>query len=481
MSRSRSDFQRSLFSLGMTGLALVVLPFACQADGAPEEITVATGALTSIRLAGHVATGQIGVPAVTVQLNGQSQATALTDADGNFKFDISAGSYSLFFSKSGATFNGPFNLNNLTTSTFVNATCNSGCSAPSDVIPARELVITDPLVVGDPRSDNATTGRWSFRFLMQQMSSTNDETNMTIGWMDSQLAHGGTVNNFTVDPRDTSKLNWPIQFGTLNWANCPFHLKAIVNRTDLHSTGAGELRFVYGTDASMTVIFEYKLPPTRTRQGWVSQFHGLSNLTPGSSAYNAALQAITDQVVVKGALAGGPNGGSAISQVRVNEIQINTATSPNWQLREFHLQNGGILVLSQTAQTPDDSAITSGTTNNATLASFINGNIVNLQGGFATVPSGIVGGQSSEADSWTHFSVAVDSNARHAFAGQTCSGCHFSEINGLNTGGFYHISPSGQLSPFITAVEIPRRAIFAKNQLTCQGSGCAVGAEPMVP
>jgi hypothetical protein len=147
--------------------------------------------------------------------------------------------------------------------------------------------------------------------------------------------------------------------------------------------------------------------------------------------------------------------------------------------------------LAPVAQTPDDSAGVSGNSANATLASFINGSAVDLRAGYATVPSAIVGGQSTEAGSpWTQFSTTVDASARHAFAGQTCNGCHFSEINAnlppgtpspQNVNGFYQISPSGQLSPFITTVEIPRRAIFVKTLLNCSGSGCPAGAEPMIP
>jgi hypothetical protein len=76
-------------------------------------------------------------------------------------------------------------------------------------------------------------------------------------------------------------------------------------------------------------------------------------------------------------------------------------------------------------------------------------------------------------------------------AGQTCNGCHFSEVHDpqtgapLNTGGFYQIAPindtsadgTARLAPFIKDFEIPRRTKFMQNVLTCSGSGCAAGAE----
>ena len=191
-----------------------------------------------------------------------------------------------------------------------------------------------------------------------------------------------------------------------------------------------------------------------------------------------------------------PNG-SAINQVRINEILLATAAFPSWQLREFHLQSNGGLNKFITAGTPTDAANTTGSPLNVQLANFLNNNdnAVNLMGGFITVPATVmIGGQASEPFAakrtlWSSFSVAVNPGARHAFAGSTCNGCHFSEVDRnlppgapipQNVGGFYHIAPTGGLSTLMNTVEIPRRAIFAQHILGCTVN-CATGAEAMLP
>src|SRR5215510_5184320 len=83
-----------------------------------------------------------------------------------------------------------------------------------------------------------------------------------------------------------------------------------------------------------TVIFEYGVPiqgcvPVRS---WAQPWVNLNSLVLGSAAYNAALQAITDQVVLRNKAPGKPNG-SALNQLRTNEIAL---ASP-WELRQFNL------------------------------------------------------------------------------------------------------------------------------------------------
>ena len=108
---------------------------------------------------------------------------------------------------------------------------------------------------------------------------------------------------------------------------------------------------------------------------------------------------------------------------------------------------------------------------NAVLAGYINTDAVLIHGAYTAVPLSITGGSSDSSFFWNRFSTPVDERARHDFAGQTCNGCHFSEVNNpqtgtpLNTGGFYQIAPindaspdgTARLSPFIKDFEIPRR------------------------
>jgi hypothetical protein len=373
------------------------------------------------------------------------------------------------------------------------------------VVPERELVITDPTVVGDTRASNALAGApWSFRFLMEQMTPAGGDPADFVGnWLGQFEIARRTVNGFPVDLRNTAALRalWPTTTGgKLDLARAPFRLLAIINRVDLHATSNGEVRFVYGAvDPSgagrpMTVIFELDLPAkhplsgtTLTRWDWAAGFHVLGGLPFGAS-YNATLQSITDLVTLRGTSPGKP-GGSSIAQVRTND----GLTGDRWQLREFHLVATGAptaagasvaLRLSPVAQTPADSAVVAGTIENKVLVSYLDTFKAAIHGGFASVPAGLLGGQSTQSFSWT-FTAPVNADARHGFAAQTCNGCHTSETSGLQIDGFAHISPTadpgpdgaGRLSRFVKQVEIPRRTLFMQNQLTCSGPTCASGAE----
>jgi len=83
----------------------------------------------------------------------------------------------------------------------------------------------------------------------------------------------------------------------------------------------------------------------------------------------------------------------------------------------------------------------------------------------------------------------MDEKLRHAFAGQTCDGCHNAETQQLD--GLYMVSPTepapqfsdgtARLSGFVSLIELPRRASWVNNRLTCAGAACAAGAEAAAP
>jgi hypothetical protein len=299
---------------------------------------------------------------------------------------------------------------------------------------------------------------------------------------------------------------WPRKSnGKLDVSKAPFQLLAIVNRTDLHSSGNGEVRFIFGMkpaktrpEGRFTVIFEYRLPtatPSGTaisRNDWIRSFNDLGKKSFGPD-YNASLQAITDRFTRTGSAPARPNG-SAISQVRSNELEMDEFGDV-WQMREFHLvpnsSGKGFLKLAPVAQTPSDTL-----DNTSKLANYVKSQRLGILGGFATVPNALIGGQSDETFNPWGFSegLGVDEEVRKAFAGQTCNGCHNAEA--AQIGDFYHLTPlttdvpgqtvvTGQerLSDFIKLVELPRRRRFVENRLSCGGThpGCSPGAEPMVP
>jgi hypothetical protein len=472
---------------------------------ATEEVQ---GAVTAnVAIVGRIGlAGLLATPGITVSLSGTQQKTVVTDSNGAFLFQVPPGSYSLRPTKSGATFTPDVvNLNNLNADVIKDFTCSGACGGTTAVVANKELVVTDPTVLNDARASNATGGPWSFRFLIGQMAPVgSDPADFAAAWLSQFEIPNGTVNGFPVDVRTTSTVRsmWPTTAnGKLDLSKAPFKLISIVNRMDLHAASNGEGRFVYalvdqnGFAQSMTVIFEYGLPAkdvntgaTLTRKSWASKFHALGTKAFGET-YNAALQAVTDLFTRRNTSPLKP-GGNSINQVRSNEIVMGGP----WQMREFLLNaTGGPLALrlSTTGMTPADIAASSGTPENQALASYINTSAALIHGAYASVPTSLIGGQSNESFSWTAFAVAVDPVSRHDFAGQTCSGCHFSEVSHpqtgafLNTGGFYQIAPfndtspdgTARLAPFIRDFEIPRRTKFMQNLLTCIGAGCSPGAE----
>jgi hypothetical protein len=337
--------------------------------------------------------------------------------------------------------------------------------------------------------------------MMEQMTPAGvDPSDFVLNWIQGFKASAGPINGFPVSDRsvDAGLVGiWPKkQNGKLDLAAAPFKLLAIVNRSDLHEIGDGEGRFIYGmflngVGQSFTVIFEFGLPTVNattqaaiTRQNWISQFHALGAV-PFGSTFNADLQAITDQFTTAGKAPSKPNG-SAINQLRTNEIQFGGP----WQLREFHLVKGptgtGALTLAPAAQTPDDSL-----NNSTALANYVQANRFHIIGGLASLTSSLVGGQSNENSllkTWSFPSFpAIDEETRHAFSGQTCNGCHNGETRQID--GFYQVSPrvapgpdgTGSVSDFIKNNEFPRRKRFMQNRLVCKPdfSDCAPGAEPM--
>jgi hypothetical protein len=464
-------------------------------------------------IVGHVSTPTANtsvppasLPAITVNLGGAQTKTTVTDANGNFRFQVPTGNYTLAsvgpagssLVKSGAI----ANLTGLAADTIQDFSCTGTCVAANTIDAARELVITSDSVVTSARASNlgANAGPWSFRAMIEQMTPVGvDPADFAASWL-TQFSSVTTFNGFPVSVRDTAQLNWPLQAnGKLDLTRSPFRLLAIVNREDVSAQGVGEGRFVYGVvDAagnpqSMTVIFEYGLPATDangaalTRSAWAAKFHALGALTLGSEPYNAALQAVTDLFTRRNTSPGKP-GGSSINQVRSNEILLG---SP-WELREFHLTNVNnvlALRLSATGNTPAEGAKVAGSAANQALLSYISENAPLLHGGYATLPASTLGAASIEDfSSWGTFLTGAAPAGLHTFAGMTCNGCHNNEAGNQNIDSFYMISPfsavdssgTSRLAPFITNFEIPRRIAMMQNLLTCSGATCSAGAEAML-
>ena len=185
--------------------------------------------------------------------------------------------------------------------------------------------------------------------------------------------------------------------GKLDLENAPMRLLAIANRHNLFdeptvSFGA-EGRIVFGgvrpdgSPMEFTIIFEYDLPVTSSFgfSEWAQAWHALRALPFPSEQYNAALQTLIERFTLRGVMPGKPNG-SALSQMRTNEIEFDDQDPQNgatnrWQLREFAIDQAGALVPTTIKQTP--SQIYSET---EPLRQWVRDNAFKILGDFAVVP-----------------------------------------------------------------------------------------------
>lgn len=336
---------------------------------------------------------------------------------------------------------------------------------------ARELMIKSTSVVDDPVRTTVTPGStdprngvWTFKHLMENLAPTPADAPAMVEAMLSGMATTQVINGLTVNgrPQIESLLlpNWPrTDSGALDLARAPLRLQAIVNRFDLRDLAngdAGEGRFVFafelfGSPLEATMILEYKLPASSEADvlGWAHAFHALGTMAFGES-YNTALQAITQQFVVRGARPGHING-SAINTVRTNEIAF--GSDNRWELREFRLSpTTGLLEPRPVDRTPhNDLNLT------RALAIYINDNQAAIIAEQHTVPASFqgrlfqAGAVFNELTNVWFTNGVRDNLARHHFALNTCNGCHGSE----GRVRFLQIIPrlggnEANLSPFLT-------------------------------
>jgi len=316
---------------------------------------------------------------------------------------------------------------------------------PTDVVIAKELMITDLSVVNDRRADGPA-GPWSFGGLMAAMAAKPEDAGGIVkSWLKSWQTNQ-TINGFALEARpDIEKLiiaPWMQRDGAksfdswqVNFANAPFRLLAVVYRPDLgiitpdnKIADAGEGRLVFTAldmrgaktiDAAkplpFTVIFEYGLKATDRAgvKAWAEKWHALAAL-PFGADYNARLQAITDAFSGRGSDSDKPNG-NALDQLRTDEA----ALAYPWQLREFHIDASGALVNAEVKNTPDRSVLD----HPEELSAFIRVHPDD------DIPSKFVGGK-ADIDSATFEWPAMElnnNNFRHNFAMKTCNGCHGAE------------------------------------------------------
>ncbi|MCA1828464.1 MAG: hypothetical protein LC689_16190 [Myxococcales bacterium] len=349
--------------------------------------------------------------------------------------------------------------------------------------PYRELVIVDSSVVLDARASNGADGAWSFRRTIEQLTPAGmTPSRVAENWLRSFRV--SDVAGRSVDDRpgaDGLLSAWPrAADGSLDLSRAPFRLIAIASRLDLISSPNGEGRLVYGLvdpatgdPGLMSVAFEYALPSLGTandRQAWAARWHALA-ARPFGGDYNAALQALTDAFAKPVALA----------QVRTNEASFG---SP-WELREWKLASDGLRP-AWTAQNPDQSLDGS-----EALAQFIVDHAQDVKAGRADLPKEMLAGTALETGAWRFpDDPRIDESLRHAFAMQTCNGCHSTET--FSAQGFFHLNPlrpikpgsdgRDRLSEFLRGPELQRRADHLAQLVagvTGEGTGQPTDLPPM--
>lgn len=401
---------------------------------------------------------------------------------------------------------------------------------PPGLDPGNTLLITDLSVVQDKKRTfdicgnvGDPNGAWTFKTLMTNMANQSvtgvDPADFVEKWLSSwDQMH--TINTFPVPER--TKINslvldpWPRDAeGKLDLDQSPMRLLAIVNRMDLRSTLAGppgyggsngipidggEGRFVFGvvdrkkdggcSKMEFTVILEYGIPIHQCTaiRHFADEWMALGGIALGSPAFNPALQTITDQFTLAGAGGEKKPNGSAINQIRTNEIALTdgyegslvrdsasvlsrqAAKRPSkglWELREFHLEDDNLLHIVSTKDTPHHTF-----NNTVFLGDHINSMTNALLNGTYSVPV-FWQGKPFLTGSTFNFSTddhavwdapgIVDPDARHKFSLGTCNACHGGETR--YNGNPLVTFPSGS-TPETDFVHITPRDINIESHLS---------------
>ncbi|MBG9376737.1 hypothetical protein I5907_10850 [Panacibacter sp. DH6] len=367
-----------------------------------------------------------------------------------------------------------------------------------DSVRANCIFITDLSVVEDPaRTWNYCTqtgnvnGAWTFKTIMKNLAKTKSTTDPTDAelstfvrnWLNSwtvrKIINGDTVparaliTQKIINPWLTKSSNAGAPQGQLDMRFAPFKLTSIVNRFDIRERAAGipagEGRFTFCAIASdcsrpleMTFVVEYGIPKPNdcdSLQNWALQWFNLKNFTLGSSQYNAALQAITDQFALWGT--GNRAGNTSLNSIRTNEREFAPTNAPRrWEFREFGLIGSPrSLTQRKVAQIPQDKYNAQVDNPDVrAMVDWVNANKAGINKDNYTVPDTLTGGKfflgghnqildtpvgvPIQPYHWdgvqeTGPARITNTTTRHVFSLNTCTGCHAGEVQTF----FTHVDP----------------------------------------
>lgn len=370
------------------------------------------------------------------------------------------------------------------------------------VLMIRDLaVVQDPLRTWDPCTGAGNpNGVWTFNHLMTQMANQAASgidpaifvENWLAHWQANQTINGHVVPNRN-GPMTALIAAWPKRLdGHIDLRRSPFRLLAIDPRLDLRTSGrgpgrfldAGEARFIFGHTNGCSpqlfgVIFEYRVPACDCDavKGLAKRWMDLVNFVPGTADYNERLEKLTQTFTLANSNPLRPNG-SAIGQVRTNEISLGFGTT-GWELREFQLTQFPFSLLNETttADQPLDQFENTPVFDNwvTNVSTFLTPGL-GFQDPIPLVPLVFAGAPFAGSNPLTGFNPNffwrvtpalvpalcpgggnnVTNWARHRASLASCNGCHGRESRTSPPAPFVHVDLAGplpaQLSLFLTGI-----------------------------
>lgn len=350
----------------------------------------------------------------------------------------------------------------------------------------KELFITDLKVVNHPAESKDPNGAFHIRTLLANMAPYGaTEKEVLLSLVNSLKANSPDLPSRDIDRVIKPWKRWKLD-GTLlaetdplpddatweiNWSKAPFRLTAIVNRLDLKQNpniaNAGEGRFVFcavdplnpetGSPTSFTLILEY-IQPAATEADVLAvatEWHVLGSFPDFNADYITQLKKVTAHFAGKGAMPTRPNG-SALGQLRTNEILLNPSGGPGWELRELAIGKGSGLLESTTVKLTPHHAL-----DNTEVLSFLLRSLgpnVSEQVHESILDKRSITGLNSSFQ-WQAPAFPVADAVLRRFSVNTCAGCHGGDARTADLDGFYQLAPRKHDQParrsrFLTGLDV---------------------------
>jgi hypothetical protein len=299
--------------------------------------------------------------------------------------------------------------------------CDSEFVACADQVPVdnlhveRSLLVRDPEIIDDP----------SFRLdtVFSKLAPAGNVDAFTSGFLKQVGAANTLPNGSSVTARDGWGLFLtqlaPDTAGVTQRLAGLLHITALINRLDLaqSETGTcGEARLSYALTLAynngnqrMTLIVELHVPDDGNGCRTVAQRWAELSLYDNADDRRTALIALYNELLSP----------ATLGQVRTNEFLNSTGAEP-WQLREFHLDQNGMLQAAAVAQTVDPSFA-----NSPDFLAWLQQNSAAVLAGNAVFPAQYLAAGSVE--NGTRLSLSGMPDIEKAVNAQACAGCHLTE------------------------------------------------------